>query len=323
LALSPFCARAEAPLFPLDVVRAFCQADGRGERLQPRTWNAIAPLVNWQLEPAWDVLAVISGYQIEAPRYSDDHVEIDVQYTVTQILSGIGVDDTAYIDSVTFNLVSDGTGGWRIAAPPPLPHLFANNVDVLSLRAALAPDSPDYLSASGFVWRMLTDAGWAVPYRLVSQLRDPAVFAAVSEPKPGDLALFVADNVPYHVGFVSNDGTIASATANAGLMRTSPEAFAGTVLYLRLKQPRTSGPGFAAVSPDDATPRALVPTPRPRPAPTARGKHAPIRKPTRKPTAKKAKPRTAHSVKGKKTPTRRPTPKSSATARATPRPPAR
>jgi hypothetical protein len=158
-----------------------------------------------------------------------------------------------------------------------------------------------------------------VPYRLVRQLRDPAVFAAVSKPKPGDLALFLADNVPYHVGFVSGDGTIASATANAGLMRTSPEAFAGAVLYLRLKQPRTPSPGFAAVSPDDATPRALVPTPRPRSAPAARGKHASIRKPTHKPTAKKAKPRTAHSAKGKKTPTRQPMPRPS----ATPQPPAR
>jgi hypothetical protein len=262
---------------------------------------------------------VISGYQIEAPRYSDDHVEIDVQYTVTQTLSGIGVDDTAHIDSVTLNLVADGAGGWRITAPPPLPHLFANNLDVLSLRAALAPDSPTYLSASAFVWRMLTDAGWAVPYRLVRQLRDPAVFAAVSQPKPGDLALFLADNIPYHVGFVSSDGTIASATANAGLMRTSPEAFAGTVLYLRLKQLRAPSPGFAAVSPDDATPRAPVPTPRLHPTPTAGGKHAAIHKPIRKPTAKKAKARTAHAMKGKKTPTRRPTPRPS----ATPRPAAR
>lgn len=314
-AFSPLRVRAEAPRFPLDVVRAFCQADGRGERVQPRTWNAIAPLVNWELEPAWDVLAVISGYQIEAPRYADDHVEIDVQYTVTQTLSAIGVDDTAYIDSVTFNLIADGAGGWRIAAPPQVPHPFANNVDVLSLRAALAPDSPTYLSASAFVWRMLIDAGWPAPYRLVRQLRDPAVFAAVSEPKPGDLALFLADNIPYHVGFVSSDGTIASATANAGLMRTSPEAFAGAVLYLRLKQPRTPSPGFAAVSPDDATPRALAPTPR--------SKHAPIHKPTHKPTAKKAKARSAHSATGKKTPTRLPTPKSSTSSRATPRPPAR
>jgi len=38
------------------------------------------------------------------------------------------------------------------------------------------PESPTYLSASKFVWRMLTDAGWPVPYRPVSALRDPGVF---------------------------------------------------------------------------------------------------------------------------------------------------
>ena len=60
LAVSSFAAPA-AGGDPLDVLRTFCQADGNGVRLRASTWPAVAPLVAWGLEPAWDQLYLIHG----------------------------------------------------------------------------------------------------------------------------------------------------------------------------------------------------------------------------------------------------------------------
>jgi len=233
---------AESPLIPLEVVNRFCQADGGGDRVHPRRWAAIAPLVTWALEPAWDHIALISGYQIKPPRVVGDHIEIDVEYTVVSAVSSEGEENRAGLETVPFSLVGDDISGWRIDGPPPPPYLFANIVDVDTMRATLAPDSTSYVSASAFVWRMLRKAGWPVPYRSVRQLRDTEMFAAVEDPRVGDLALFLENDTPYHVGIVTGDNQIASATINAGLMRTTADAFGGTVLYLRLREPLTPRP---------------------------------------------------------------------------------
>jgi hypothetical protein len=279
-------APASAAPYPLDVARAFCQADGAGARLRPATWPAIAPLVTWQLEPAWDRVRLVSGYQIHPPRFVVDHVEIDVQYTVVADIEAEQITDTASFSSVTLVLVGDDTAGWRITGPPPPPHVFASQFDAGTLRHELGADSSVYLSDSVFVWRMLRDAGWAIPYRSVRQLRAPEVFAAVTDPKPGDLALYFAATEPYHVGFITADGQVASATANVGLMRTSPDVFEGAILYLRLKQSsELKGPGTEQ-------PPAAVTVMQPRPTRTAKPAAKSAVKFTRRSAA-----RPAHNIK--------------------------
>ena len=289
---------AQSPLIPLEVVNRFCQADGRGDRVHPRQWGVIAPLVTWTLEPAWDHIALISGYQVKPPRVVDDHIEIDVEYTVVGAVSSEGEENREGLETVPFSLVGDDVSGWRIDGPPPPPYLFANLVNVDTMRATLAPDSTSYVSASAFVWRMLREAGWPVPYRPVSQLRDPEVFAAVEQPKAGDLALFLGDGAPYHVGIVTGDGQIASATINAGLMRTPANAFAGTVLYLRLREPLTpratpegsSPPETAASPPVSPTPEAAPP---PSPAPFPEEPATPAKNSSRRHRSKQRRPRHA------------------------------
>src|ERR1700690_1669226 len=68
---------------PLNTMRAYCQADGRGERLDPRTWPRVADLVTWPLEPAWDHLYLIRGFEIGAPQLRDGDVQVDVQYVIS------------------------------------------------------------------------------------------------------------------------------------------------------------------------------------------------------------------------------------------------
>src|SRR5215475_3198987 len=52
---------------PQGVVRQFCQADGLGLRVSPWGWSNVAPLVSWQLEPAWDEVVLITDYQVGPP----------------------------------------------------------------------------------------------------------------------------------------------------------------------------------------------------------------------------------------------------------------
>ncbi|HVN85954.1 MAG TPA: hypothetical protein VMW17_14030 [Candidatus Binatia bacterium] len=254
----------------LTIVRRFCQVDGTGSRLHPRRWATVAPLVSWTLEPAWDHVRIISGYQINSPRFFDDHVEIGVDYTVIhQIDAGDQgeVNDAPQIESVRLRVEVDNDGQPRMAGPPPVPHVFATHLEEAALRASLRPSS-EYLSDSAFVWRMLTDAGWAIPFQSVSQLRGSSVFAPVETPAAGDLAVFLAAEVPYHVGFVTADGLVASATINAGLMQTSADAFDGAVIYLRLVQPAPSP--VATTAPDAQDIEAVSPARSPTAAPSPR-----------------------------------------------------
>jgi hypothetical protein len=301
---------------PLDVVRRFCQADGVGHRVHPQQWQAVAPWVSWTLEPAWDRVLIISGYQIHPPRYFPDHVEIVVEYTVTQAVEAGQTDDTEtaqQIEAITLRLENDEAGQWRITGPPPTPHLFASQLDVTAIRASLQPTAADYLSNSAFVWRMLTDAGAATTYRPVSRLRE--LFGPVDEPTAGDVALFSAGNVPYHVGLVTADNLIASATLNAGVMQTSPDMFSGMVSYLRLPQPLTAAPTPPA--PPDLAYSELMPLPAPTPRATAtpQPKSRSRAHPTKRPT------RTTRSKKPRRRPTTPPHRRS--VPRATPTRPAR
>lgn len=270
----------------------------------------MAPLVTWELEPAWDHAYLIAGYQLHPPRFVTDHVEIDVEYTLTGVITAGGAQEAESIERVTFVLVGDDESGWRIAAPPPPLHLFSSAVDVAALQATLTPHSPSYLSASVFVWRMFNEAGWPMPYRPLKALRDPEVFSAVAEPKPGDLALFLAENVPYHAGIVTADGEIVSATVNAGLMRTTTEAFSGTVLFLRLRESARS----AAVAPTARVAEeggaVATSTPRPRlgpasPKPKKVGRATPAVKASRR-RSPRAKAATGKSARRHATPPPRP-----------------
>jgi hypothetical protein len=315
------CGWAQLPPRPMDVVSRFCQADGHGYRLRSDRWAALAPLVKWILEPAWDHASLISGYQVHSPRFATDHVDIKVEYTVTADVSAAGVEDTQRIDTVNFRLVGDDVSGWRIDAPPPPPYVFANEVDPEAMRASLDPDSNQYLSGSKFVWRMLRDAGWPVPYRPLSELRDPDVFAVVADPKAGDVALFLSHEVPYHVGFVIARDQIASATLNAGLMRTPADAFPGTVMYLRLKEPRTPrlSPPVREARATPAAPRVEQPVTGPTPP---AGTLSVVPAPTLRPQSKKT-PRHVRAKRRKRRPRRRRRLLKSPPPRATPSPRAR
>jgi hypothetical protein len=218
---------------PLAVLRSFCQADGNGARMRAATWPAVAPLVAWSLEPAWDHLYLIHGYEIGTPAVQDDRIVVEVKYTLARTVRSSGARPDARVESRRLALEPDESGGWRLSGPPPPPHVFASQADPDTLVALLAPEGSPYQSNSAFVWHLLRDAGFELPYADTAALPTAFGLRAERSANVGDLVLYYADGIPYHVAMVDADDTVVSATLNGGLRRTPFGAFAGEIRYLR------------------------------------------------------------------------------------------
>lgn len=231
-AARPCAARAEDPMV---VVRAFCRADGEGARLRARSWTRIATLVAWSLEPAWDRVVLISGYQLSTPRGNGDAVEMDVEFTVTGEIRPGRILTVQRVDSVTFTLARDPQGDrWRILGPPHPPHVFTSNVDPHAMAVLLAPESDAYQSASALVWRTLRKSGRDMSYVETEKLGSTAELETASEAAPGAVALYYDGEMPYHAGIVDAGEAITSATINAGVVTLPADAFPGEIRYRRV-----------------------------------------------------------------------------------------
>ena len=263
---------------PLEPVRAFCQADGRGDRLLARSWPSVAPLVSWALEPAWDRVTLIAGYEMAPARMEGEEVLVEVTYTVSAEVSPGDVARAERREQRTFRLALDDTEThWLILGPPPRPHVFESQVDADAMAASLDPRQDGFLSASAFIWRLLNDVDSTVPYLPTTQLATGGPFVSVSAPEPGDLVVYYDADEPYHVGVIEEEDVVVSATLNAGIRRAPLAAFAGTPRYRRV----------AAVNETPAAPATRV-TPgaakdrtqpgkvsiAPVPAPTTRQEHS-------------------------------------------------
>lgn len=277
LCLAGLCAGAIAATLrpagatdPLDTARAFAQADGRGARLSAATWSRIAPLVDWGLEPAWDELRLISGFELGSPRNHDGVVDVDVQYSVVAEVDAHGMRRGARTETRTLTLEPAGGGVWRLRAPAPPPYIFESDADGAALGELLDPANQRYVSNSGLVWSLLRDAGWDRPHANTRQLPDTPGFSAQRTANIGDLALYYDRGVPYHVGIVDSDDSIVSSTLNGGVRRTPFGAFAGEIHYLRpVDSDETGAPRTPAAPPSDTTPTPGAAAPSPPLAPAS------------------------------------------------------
>lgn len=239
-------------LSPMNTVRAFCAADGRGERLLVRTWPNVGPLIQWRLEPAWDRVVLIEGYEVGEARYDEGSAVVNVTYHVGAEVEGGRVTREAREEKRVFRLIADETRTvWLIAGPPPAPHVFLSQVEADEMAASLHADTGTFLSSAVFVQRFLEGAGWELSSFSVSGAPALTELSAVTTPAVGDIVLYYDGDVPYHLGVLESEDTVVSATLNGGIRRAPLDAFAGKVRYRR---PRASA-------------RALTPTPAK--APTA------------------------------------------------------
>jgi hypothetical protein len=311
-------AGAAAPLTALEsgprvAVRQFCRADGLGQRVQVGGWAAIAPLVTWLLEPAWDQVVLIDSYQVGSPYAADDGgVAVEVRYAVIGEVSARGLDIAVHLETADFRM--DGAdGSWRILGPPLPPHIFASQVDVDAMRESLQFGGQNFLPNTIFIQQVLQSAGRNVAYLPAVDLLHNEAYRVVDKPEVNDLAVYLRDGVPYHVGVFEADDRIASSTLNAGIVRTTPDAFPGEVTYLRVVEPESeveampvTAPTVTAESAQPSPTRTVAVQPRPRPSPTVkRGKGHP-----RKRHASRAQPSKRKRVKETKgeEKTKRPSP---------------
>lgn len=238
-------------LNPMDTVHAFCRADGRGERIVVRTWANVASLVQWRLEPAWDHVVLIEGYEVENARYEDDeNAVVQVTYHVAADVEGGKVTREPRQEKRVFRLTADDAGTqWLIAGPPPLPHVFLSQVEPEEMAASIAEETGTFLTNATFVRRFLVDAGWDLPSFAASGTASLTELTDVATPAVGDIVLYYDGDAPYHLGVLESEDAVLSATLNGGVRRAPIDAFAGTVRYRR---PRASA-------------RALTPTSMPAP----------------------------------------------------------
>lgn len=246
---------------PLGTMRAYCRADGLGDRLQPSTWANVASLVTWKLEPAWDRLLLIRGYEMGTPQLREDGVEVEVTYTVSAELDPERVRHEVRLENRIYRLTTEDKGEhWRVTGPPPVPHLFESQADVGELSSLLAPEDNAYVSSSAFVWHILKKAHPALPYLDTKSLASAPYLVETEEPAQGDVALYYDGEVVFHVGVVEADGLIMSATMNAGVWRGPPESFPGTVQYRTVDVEGVEGnPKDSPESATGTTPAAKTP----------------------------------------------------------------
>ncbi len=254
---------------PQGVVRAFCQADAMGQRVEASTWGSVAPLVAWELEPAWDHVVLVGGYGVSAARREDTgEIVVDVRYSVIGQVSPLGLDTTVYVETLTFQVDAPDEGGWRIVGPPPPPHIFGTRVDVEEMRRSLEQGGLNFLPNTILVWQMLRAAGRNAMFEPTVDLLSGAAYQPIDSPEAGDLVVYLRDGMPYHVGLLDAENRIVSSTLNAGIVRTTVDAFTGEVTYLRWVEPEPQAADELLIAPpsDEV---ALAPSVRPaRPAPT-------------------------------------------------------
>lgn len=262
-----------------------------------RGWADLMPIVSWPFEPAWDVVVLITGYDIGSPRPCEGGaLEVDVHYTVVGQVTALGFDSNTYVETVTLR-VHAPEDGWRIIGPPPPPHVFATCVDVEPMRRTLEFGTSDFLPNSLFVWQMFGSAGWSVPFQLTADLLTGTTYRPVEKPQVGDVVAYLRDGVPYHAGLLEAENRVVSSTLNAGIVRTAVDAFAGEVRYLRLIEPEpgamrrrpaaTPPVARSTKQPTPRLPRHAQPSARPRVNPTVRVLPQPAR---RTPVAENASP---------------------------------
>ena len=298
---------------PRVVVRRFCQADGLGQRVQLAGWAAIAPLVTWLLEPAWDQVVLIDGYQVGAPyAVEEGGIAMEVRYAVIGDVSAWGLDIAVHLETAEFRM--DGADGtWRILGPPTPPHIFASLVDVAATRESLQVGGQNFVPNTVFIRQVLRSNGWNAAFVPTAELLQSETYRVVGKPEVNDLAIYLRDGVPYHVGVFEANDRIISSTLNAGVVRTAPDAFPGEMKVLRLAhaEPEVEmtpapAPGAAADLARPSPARSVAAPPHPTVSSAVTGRH----RGTQQRQSSRAQPlkrKRVKRVRGGKT-TRRPTP---------------
>jgi hypothetical protein len=112
------------------LLEEYVARDARGERLQSNAW--FLNVVVWPDEPAYDVYAVITGFQI-APLHADSSTaRVQVTYERAGFLRPADASTMEFhadsaVETTVFTLALTDNG-WRIVAPQQPQHVLASAI---------------------------------------------------------------------------------------------------------------------------------------------------------------------------------------------------
>jgi hypothetical protein len=89
------------------------------------------------------------------------------------------------------------------------------------------------------VRRLLAETGRELPHLDAAGLLETTLLETVTTAQGGDVVLYLDGGRPYHVGVLESEDRVVSATLNAGIRRSSIDAFQGEVVYRRVVAPPT------------------------------------------------------------------------------------
>jgi len=109
-----------------NLVRNYLELDYRGARLVPEQAKKLLALTTWKSDPEWQVLTLVSQYEISDAHFSGfKHVIVTVNYTVVgRYEPGVGFTRDTEPQTAEFTLSEDDSG-WKIleSDPPVAPHV--------------------------------------------------------------------------------------------------------------------------------------------------------------------------------------------------------
>ena len=111
-----------------EVVEIFCLADYTGAHLRGDLWREYSYLLldRWELEPGWDTVTVIGGYEIVGEIDYGDTTMVQVKYHVLGRASITWEADEGIVVS-NINVVKTPSG-YKIGYPPTMPHTSPEDV---------------------------------------------------------------------------------------------------------------------------------------------------------------------------------------------------
>ena len=114
---------------PTEIVKKYFELDQKGAKLDPLSFDALAPYRNWQEEPAWGKIVVVRGFSV-AEHYRQWEVvnQLEVVIPVTfEVIGHVYLETAGFVPESSIEeirvRVKSIKNRWRIIEPMLPPHV--------------------------------------------------------------------------------------------------------------------------------------------------------------------------------------------------------
>jgi hypothetical protein len=110
------------PATSVGVVRAYCNFDLNTGRISSANFAKLPAYSTWGVEPGWDTVTIVSGFQIVSSKQTDDHAVVEVRWNVLGHMDGERANRDEKPELVDYHLKLVEKR-WKIEAPVIPPHV--------------------------------------------------------------------------------------------------------------------------------------------------------------------------------------------------------